>query len=1475
MSSSDGDYALSHTPELDMGQAQTLIGQFLAADLGSSEPPVTQEHPEQTIEVIVPVLDRETLEEYSYLPGHFSVDEVLSQTFNIHGEEIYETRLKSGEVESYSAAELLSLRHGERRLNEFNRKSPSIEVDRNGRPRRTRTAPDRQGLIDLNAISLSSDDELQGDKTIRALRRSARKRSTRSARDYSSEIESHIESGEESADSSPPRRRSRRLLSQHEVGSSSDDYSIVRRTRRKRQLSFGQTGLRKFKRIRETVPAREGTRRSERQRKPVASMVDDISEVDAKVTSTKYRGARERFTRISKDDPFRLRHRAVCVTCDISDDDPEKGPLVFCQGCTSAYHQVCLGPRGVRHHLVTKVNTGEFVLQCRRCLGVARDKKPLAPHHGHCSQCNEPGPLTRPLREKLPTRQEHIQREANDGNDPVTNVDMSLINNVNNVMFRCASCERSWHMKHLPARQQGSQSFILQDSEKEENEEDIVMERFKEYSRRWECNECANAPADIEALIAWRPVDLDSFIPGSTSDVLEETAKEYLVKWRKLSYFRTSWMPGAWVWGVTAANMRKAFEKSSKRLKPMMTSEDAIPEEFLHIDIIFELRYSNVVTNRTMQIDLARINEVEKVYAKYKGLQYEDAVWEKPPRPQDTERWQSFQRAYEEWVRRQYVHVPRPSTLSKHIAAARSKDFATQLLKQQQPSILTGGQLMDYQKDGLNWIYYMWYKEQNAILADEMGLGKTIQVIAFLATLIEDHHCWPFLVVVPNSTCQNWRSEIQTWAPTLQVVTYYGSAAARKLAHDHEMFPGGGSDLRAHVVITSYETAIDDKAKRIFSSIPWVGLVVDEGHRLKSDKNQLYEALSRLNFPFKLLLTGTPLQNNVRELFNILQFVDPSKNAEELEAQYSELTREAVAELHDLIRPFFLRRTKNQVLNFLPPVAQIIVPVTMTVVQKKLYKSILAKNPQLIKSVFQREERVKKSERHNLNNILMQLRKCLCHPFVYSKAIEEHGVSATLLHRNLVEASSKLQLLELLLPKLQERGHRVLIFSQFLDFLDIIEDFLDGLGLLHLRLDGSFSSLRKQKQIDEFNAPGSPYFAFLLSTRAGGVGINLATADTVIIMDPDFNPHQDIQALSRAHRIGQQKKVLVFQLMTRNSAEEKIMQIGRKKMALDHVLIERMDAEDDAGEDIESILRHGAETLFDNDDSGDIHYDAQSVEKLLDRSQAENTKVGTDASAESQFSFARVWVNDTAAMQDDLGTSESATPNSSVWEKILKERERAAEEEARAKAEAFGRGKRKRRAVDYSLPPQSPSHSAKRVPESDEEFHTVDEGSDDTASIPQSTESTPDSKGESTKKSDSALARPFQRAIVPAPKLGIDETSELSERCIACDEFHEVGYCPLKRAGVEHCGLCGIAHYGYSRTCPHLNSEIQVAAMLGSLKHSTEPRALVEEATRYLRGIRGDLVRRKKLKASREQQSGANPPPITRVAPRPAVAPPN
>ncbi|EEH45351.2 uncharacterized protein PADG_01501 [Paracoccidioides brasiliensis Pb18] len=1486
--------------EEDLSLAANIHSQFTAVNLNQKPESPDPETRQQIFHITVPTIDND--DEYKFLPSHSEVEEILD-TVNGSCPVSYSARMASGDILTLPDSYVRKLQNGRSALFLFNQLGSRSSRERSDsfkdedmvalRRHSGRTQPQRDSFyVNSTTLELSSDD----DPLARPMTRPVRASKRRLIRRGNTSDTANDAVNDAVNDTFPTRRSSRLVQSSAPLSSeSSDDESIEsfiedKPRKRGRRQPIGTGRRPKSYKLESSKPVQLGVRSSQRV-KSLKSMAerleDDISEAENTPSGVKYSATKEIFKKIPKEDPFRTHHQQLCNTCHAVDF--EKGYLVFCQGCTAAYHQKCLGPRIQREHLVTKVGEDDFILQCRRCLGSAHTKDALAPHQGVCTQCHKLSLLSKPLRSRMTAREEQLLREDNSGSDPIVDVDIPLYS-VDNIMFRCASCERAWHMNHLPPRGQNF-THVMGESDNEGDGE----QRFKEYSGRFLCEDCVNMPGPIESIVAWRPVDLDSFVPGYTSDMLEETSKEYLIKWQKKSYFQTTWMPGAWVWAIAAAPSRKAFSKSSKSLKPIMTKEDAIPEEFLRVDIIFDLEYSNVVSNSTYEIDLARSNEVSRIYAKYKGLSYEEAVWETIPSPEETERWHDYQLAYKDWVAGKHVHVPKSHILKKNLANARSRDFATQLVKQTQPTLLTGGQIMEYQKDGLNWLYYMWYKEQNAILADEMGLGKTIQIIALFATLIHDHRCWPFLVVVPNSTCPNWRREIKTWAPSLRVVTYYGSSAARKIAHDYEMFPDATSDLRCHIVVTSYDAMIDDKVKRLFSKIPWAGLVVDEGQRLKNDKNQLYEALTRINFPFKVLLTGTPLQNNIRELFNIIQFCDPSKNAEALEQQYGgDFTKETLAELHDMLRPYFLRRTKAHVLTFLPPMAQIILPVTMSVVQKKLYKSILAKNPQLIKAIFKRDpgSTLKQTERHNLNNILMQLRKCLCHPFVYSKAIEERTVNAALSHRNLVEASSKLQLLEMLVPKLQERGHRVLIFSQFLDNLDVIEDFLDGLGLLHRRLDGSMTSLQKQKQIDDYNAPDSPYFAFLLSTRSGGVGINLATADTVIIMDPDFNPHQDIQALSRAHRIGQQKKVLVFQLVTKASAEEKIMQIGKKKLALDQVLIEHMDAEDDTEVDLEAILRHGADALFEDNATDDIQYDNESIEKLLDRSQIENTNAGDDGSAESQFSFARVWVNGT--LSDKLGTSETATPTDTVWNKILQERERIAAEEAKTNSQTLGRGKRKRQTVDYAVQDQNLNSSPKcgRKDDTDAEFQSFGPETDT-----EDAETDGDFAGEASKTDNqknsenggTTKVRPFRRTNVPDVGLGLNgtmtdgsggpsPTAHPPHHCVACDQVHPIGYCPLKLAGVEHCGICGIAHYGRGRTCPHLNSETQVALMLGSLKESPEQRTLVDEATKYLRGIRGDLVRRKRVKENKNA-TGSLPhsqtPPVSLQNQNDAVYPPH
>lgn len=1034
-------------------------------------------------------------------------------------------------------------------------------------------------------------------------------------------------------------------------------------------------------------------RRSGRANKSTKTMADPALDeemfalVEEKLPAApKIAGARENFPTLP-DGPFKETHSDTCGTCGNNAKTPNKGMMIYCQGCSMAYHKICLGFRSTRDHVVTKIGSNQFVLQCRDCVGVKKKKDERSPSFDVCQVCKVKGRACEAFSPKRTALAEAKLREENGGEDPVTSVDESLINNPDNVLFRCQSCHCAYHYEHLPAfRVKNVQGSIRED-------------RLSEYSIEWKCKDCLDMRHKISTLVAWRPINRSAYVAGQTYFDVPEDQKEYLVKWETQSYAHCVWKPGPWVFGITNAAMRNSFPKRNEgaNLMPKFEEKNAIPDEYLLADVVLDVRYKGRFRFESKEVDLQKTYLINQALIKFQGLDYAEAVWDEPPEYESgghDPRWNAFLTAYSEFLNGKHFRSEPASAIKDRLREFRQLDFDKEIeffagdkarpdRLPEQPEGLAK-KLMKYQIQGLNWLLNNFYNQRSVVLADDMGLGKTIQVISLITALaLQGPRCWPFLVVVPNSTCPNWRREIKQWAPDLRVVTYHGGREPQKLAYRYELFPNGSRDMKAHVVVMSYDSAQDPETKAAFKSINWVGLVVDEGQRLKNDENLLYGALRSMRVPWRLLLTGTPLQNNKRELFNLLQFIDPSKNAARLDEQYNEVTSENISELHELIKPYFLRRTKEGVLHFLPPMAQIILPVSMSVVQERLCKSIMSKNPDLIRAIFA-NSKLKTTERSSLNNILMQLRKCLGHPFLYSGAVEDKDVDAEAMHRNLVSASSKLVLLEQMFPKLQERGHRVLIFSQFLGMLDIVEDFLTGTGYKYQRLDGTMSSLEKQKRIDAYNEPGSEYFAFLLSTRAGGVGINLATADTVIILDPDFNPHQDLQALSRAHRIGQKNKVLCFQIMTKGSVEEKIMQIGRKKMALDHALIETMDREENEPvEDLESILKHGAEALFSDNDKEVIKYDSEAIDKLLDRSQIKKPERANGEEEEQkpgakQFAYARVWENNTGELADDIQTEENVHLDLGIWDAILQKREEEAKRLAEKNKEVLGRGGRRR-----------------------------------------------------------------------------------------------------------------------------------------------------------------------------------------------------
>lgn len=573
------------------------------------------------------------------------------------------------------------------------------------------------------------------------------------------------------------------------------------------------------------------------------------------------------------------------------------------------------------------------------------------------------------------------------------------------------------------------------------------------------------------------------------------------------------------------------------------------------------------------------------------------------------------------------------------------------------------------------------------ILADDMGLGKTIQVISLLYYLYRKFLIYPFFIVVPNSTATNWVREFSKWAPELTVVPYFGQGAARKLALENEIFDAKGQ-LKCHVVIATYESACESsKLHDIF----WPVLIVDESQRLKNDESLLFKTLAKLRVDHIVLLTGTPLQNRLRELFNIMHFIRPLEFKGDEADHYEEMTKPQIDELHSRLKPYFLRRTKQEVLKKLPPKYELIVPVSMTALQKEVYKLCLSS--EIIETL---SEATGTKRQKGLSSIFTNLRKTLNHPYLLD-GVELEQSTPEEVQQSMIEACGKLKLFHQMLPKLLQRGHRILIFSTMTRNLDIIEDYLDYELVKYVRIDGSAKEANRVKAIDAFNAPNSKINVFLLSTRAGGVGINLATADTVIIWDSDFNPYADLQAISRAHRIGQANMVIIYRFMTRLSVEEKILQIGKKKMALEHVVVERMkaDEEENVVEDLESILKFGTEALFDNDDSKDIRYDDSAIDNLLNREQYREAATelqikeveeleGIDKEQGTMnFSFAKVWQAD--GTTEELEVDETETPNESdFWDKFLIEQQNQKEKKKQAKREAelkLGRGGRKRTAV--------------------------------------------------------------------------------------------------------------------------------------------------------------------------------------------------
>ncbi|KAL0137963.1 SNF2 family N-terminal domain-containing protein [Mucor lusitanicus] len=581
----------------------------------------------------------------------------------------------------------------------------------------------------------------------------------------------------------------------------------------------------------------------------------------------------------------------------------------------------------------------------------------------------------------------------------------------------------------------------------------------------------------------------------------------------------------------------------------------------------------------------------------------------------------------------------------------------------QQPDIVNPEMtLKDYQILGVNWMLLLYRKGISGILADEMGLGKTAQVISFLGRLCEIGETGPHLIVVPSSTIQNWEREFERFCPDLEVRLYHGSQQERmeqriNLQHENE-------DNEFQVIITTYNLAsghADDR--KFFKRLECQSMILDEGHMVKNCTSARYKSLMSIKTPFRLLLTGTPLQNNLQELVSLLTFIMPDTFAQheedirsifkirksttttandtksnELgtaadETSIQVLAKERISRAKRMMTPFVLRRKKENVLKDLPNKTQMIEHCDMTENQAKLYNHIIEqtkKKYQALESATaeaaaeQEPAVVEKrtdmqAQFEDMSNVVIHLRKAADHPLMFRNVYtddmlremakelhkdvkywdsnleymyedftvmsdfeidrfcrEEKRIQHYCLKNQEWMDSGKIERLKQLLPKFKKEGNKVLIFSQFTKMLDILELVMQTIDISFLRLDGETKVMERQNMIDEFNNN-----ADINVTKAGGFGINLTSANIVILYDIDFNPQNDKQAEDRAHRVGQTKDVVIHKLICRDTIEEYILKMANMKLRLDknmssaddELVEEEKEDNTSAGKGVHSILK--------------------------------------------------------------------------------------------------------------------------------------------------------------------------------------------------------------------------------------------------------------------------------------------------------------